>query len=390
MTRQLPTPTQRRQKQEDEKTQRQIDERRRELQLYLAVALAGAVAIGLLVGVPLWSFARLSEWTRGTGGIDVWGPMIAILVSVTSMSVSGIFVFMSFRIDRGVKREARETTMLVVDETVRDIFEGAGVHITKNIDSVKTDVNDTLKSAKRKVDDIDATVGRVKTTVGAMETKVDELGSDIAASRATIEEQLDSAQERIDKLFVDAIGTVSESFEGVRKLGEKLRWELFVPRLRAEPRSQEVTLRWTTYVLPPDGLTWEYRMWEPNGEYGKWKPATPHVRTEGDENTQHENASEPQDDSGDPPETDREKPDADEEGPGTDRVPQGADEADRDEEQEEQDAVREWTCDIPGLIEDRIYGFVVRAKTPWGGEVSSNEVSAKTLSPSSDGGPYET
>ena len=40
--------------------------------------------------------------------MNVWGPMIAVLVGLTMMTVSGIFIFMTFRIDRGTKLEARE------------------------------------------------------------------------------------------------------------------------------------------------------------------------------------------------------------------------------------------------------------------------------------------
>ena len=296
------------------------DERRGELRVFVTVGLATIVALALLVGVPLWNVNRLNTWTGGATGIEVWGPLLAILISVTSMSVSGIFVFMSFRIDRGVRREARETATDMVNKTVGDVFRGAGTQITKYIEKAKGQVDQRLDEAAGAMEE-------VRGTVDTMQKKV-------ATHKREVDTSFAHAQDDINKLFEDTVRSVNASFEGVRELTRMLQWEMFIPRLTAEPEHRQVALTWITYVEPPDGLSWEYRTWTPEGVFGDWMPIRPDVL--------------------DQPPAALEEPEI---------------------------KGREWKYVAEHLADNQVYVFVVRAKTPWAGEVSSNEVSVKTPPP---------
>ena len=75
-------------------------------QLILAV-IALFLALVLLVALPVASVLWLGDGGGQQAG--VWEPMIASLLALTSLLVTGIFLFMTFRIDRGTKLEAERT-----------------------------------------------------------------------------------------------------------------------------------------------------------------------------------------------------------------------------------------------------------------------------------------
>ena len=79
-----------------------------------ALALLGA----LLVGLPVLSAVMLGG-AAGTEPREIWTPMIAVLVGLTTVTVSGIFLFMTFRIDRGTRRTAKRTAQKTAKRTAR-------------------------------------------------------------------------------------------------------------------------------------------------------------------------------------------------------------------------------------------------------------------------------
>ena len=82
-------------------------------------ALIALLFIGFLwVGLPLLSTLRFGgNFPVNESG--VWAPMVASMLGITTMTITAIFLFMTFRIDRGTRREARETARETVEELTK-------------------------------------------------------------------------------------------------------------------------------------------------------------------------------------------------------------------------------------------------------------------------------
>ena len=83
------------------------------------LAFFALIFIGvLLIGLPIWSASHWGE-RSGAEASDVWIPMIAVLVGMTTVTVSGILLFMTFRIDRGTKLQAEWTAKAIAETIAR-------------------------------------------------------------------------------------------------------------------------------------------------------------------------------------------------------------------------------------------------------------------------------
>ena len=73
------------------------------------VVVLGALGLAfVLVLLPMLIAMRFGSQYDLTSGMDIWGPLVSTLLGLTTMTVAGIFVFVTFRIDRGVRHEVRE------------------------------------------------------------------------------------------------------------------------------------------------------------------------------------------------------------------------------------------------------------------------------------------
>ena len=75
-------------------------------QLFLTLA-ALLVLVGLIVFPPIYSATKMSVGSGSSDAVQVWTPMLSVLIALTTVTISGIFLFMTFRIDRGTRRIAR-------------------------------------------------------------------------------------------------------------------------------------------------------------------------------------------------------------------------------------------------------------------------------------------
>ena len=87
-------------------------------------ALSAMILLGgVWIGIPL-----MSAWKLGidSAHADVqwdYEPMIAALVAMTTATIAGIFVFMTFRIDRGTRLKAERVAKEKADEIVKEKFD---------------------------------------------------------------------------------------------------------------------------------------------------------------------------------------------------------------------------------------------------------------------------
>ena len=99
----------------------------------------------LMVGLPVLSASYLGKVSGDAGGVHVWAPMIATLLGLTTMTVAGIFLFMTFRIDRGVRLRTIRLAERAIDEYLtKELRENASVakaRISSKAKEAEEDIN---------------------------------------------------------------------------------------------------------------------------------------------------------------------------------------------------------------------------------------------------------
>ena len=84
-------------------------------------ALSAMILLGgVWIGIPL-----LSAWKLGHDNAQAavpmnYEPMMAVLIAMTTVTITGVFVFMTFRIDRGTRLKAERVAKEKVGEIVKD------------------------------------------------------------------------------------------------------------------------------------------------------------------------------------------------------------------------------------------------------------------------------
>lgn len=168
---------------------------------FILFLVALALAASMIV-LPIWSVQQYGA----TSGSDLWGPMLAMLIGLTTMTISGIFVFMTFRIDRGTKLTAQWTARRIAADTVEKL--------------VKRVVGEKIAEARKKID------GPLSEVAG--ETKA--MGRTLTAARARFDAQfaaadremkemngkIEAAKRRIDDQFATLDGQVGDLFSKVK------------------------------------------------------------------------------------------------------------------------------------------------------------------------------
>ena len=159
--------------------------------LYLVFLLLAASMIVL----PIWSIQRYGATT----GSDLWGPMIAALIGLTTMTISGIFVFMTFRIDRGTKLTAQRTASKIATDTVNELVQKV---IGERLAEVRNQIDEELSTMPDEVREI------AKGLLGKMENDM--------------EKEMETAKNVIIKRFEVLEGKMTNQFAGMTEKIEEL------------------------------------------------------------------------------------------------------------------------------------------------------------------------
>lgn len=198
--------------------------------LYLVVLLLAASMIVL----PIWSVQRYGT----TSGSDLWGPMLAVLIGLTTMTISGIFVFMTFRIDRGTKLKAEWTAKEIAKTTIIKIVKKViGKKLAKTRKQIEDDLSgvpskvsevadDLSDKLKREVPDevnkvVDDLSGKLKEEVAHNVNKVaeelsgklkEEVGTKTEMAKNIIVERFDVLEVKMEKQFEGIASKIEKSF----------------------------------------------------------------------------------------------------------------------------------------------------------------------------------
>lgn len=229
---------------------------------FAALLIVLALATFLIV-LPVLVVRVLDTEYAFSSETDLWAAMIAILLGLTTMTVSGVFVFMTFRIDRGARLEARETAREeakkamkeygrnVVDglhEKLKAQFDDSKRKIDKLYSSVMTDVaevadkakTDVAKVAKRTKEDVSHFADTVKTDVAkvadTVKTDVTQFADTVKTDVSQLADKVEANVSRLADTSVKAVETqvkesdqrITEKFDaGMREIGAlfETAWE---------------------------------------------------------------------------------------------------------------------------------------------------------------------
>lgn len=239
----------------------------------LTVVIVAVIALVLMIGLPLFGVFHLNRSMAVASGLDFWGPVIAIMVSVTSMSVSGIFVFMSFRIDRGVENTTRETVRKVLIKEMKKLFKDAGEDAKKYFKTAKASSDRAFATLQGEVRDmkkgVDATQKMIAEEVATTMTT-------IGNARESVTDEFEQAVKRMQQKCDEEAEKLDKYFSGVYDLITALREQILASSLTATTTNGDVTLQWTPGPDPDSKLmSWEYQMRESDGDFGDWLPIPP-------------------------------------------------------------------------------------------------------------------
>ena len=201
-------------------------------------ALSAMILLGgVWIGIPL-----LMAWKLGYNNAQAavpmdYDPMMAVLIAMTTVTITGIFVFMTFRIDRGTRLKAERVAKEKINELVNDKLEQFerdaktkldlfAIDTKRQLDQLaeksKEELDQLTKNSKEKLDAFDGTAkGKLdkfdetskdkfnkleksaKTTLGKLETKVDD-STTPDVIRKEIERRIpeDTLRAHIDAVFL--------------------------------------------------------------------------------------------------------------------------------------------------------------------------------------------
>ena len=172
--------------------------------LFVLILLLAAFMIGL----PVWSIQRYGATT----GIDLWGPVVTMLLGLTTMTISGIFVFMTFRIDRGTKLKAEWTAKKTAEKAVKEVINKV---VGKLVADAQKEIRNELATAKRKVVDIKDDLTRAKSDIdgqlqGAAHT-MQTIADKVAGAETELSGKFDTLQETVEGKFTDVVGQMEKA-----------------------------------------------------------------------------------------------------------------------------------------------------------------------------------
>ena len=195
---------------------------------FLLAVIALSIACVLLIWLPVEMVAKARNDTG-----NAFTTFIAVLVGLTTMTISGMFLFMTFRIDRGARLAAREEARSVAErETWKVAKENTKKIAKKEIKAIENSMVENITEETRKREkDVFLCMGRSRgqveeagkkakdriACIGAeARVKVQKVGGE---ARKKIEldmeniknEAVNRTNEQVSHLIKDARGKIAEA-----------------------------------------------------------------------------------------------------------------------------------------------------------------------------------
>lgn len=181
-------------------------------QLILAMFALVLVAL-FLIGLP-YAMTVAIENPGTLHAANVWTAMIPTLMGLTTMTISGIFVFMTFRIDRGARAEAQKTANKAVNEAVDKKIQ---LEVEKKMDELlKGRMEEADRQLGNRMKEVDRQLGnRMKEVDRQLEARSEALEKFMEMTIAALDERLAerfaNADARVSGRVADAENRVTET-----------------------------------------------------------------------------------------------------------------------------------------------------------------------------------
>lgn len=160
-----------------------------------ALALCGMVLVALfLIGLPYVVTIAVDGANRpeSPGAAKAWNAIVPSLLGLTTMTISGIFLFMTLRIDRGARAEATKTAEKIVKDKVKDTIES----------QVREQLNRRLKEIEGSNNvQVEEAIQRMKIRDDESKMRMD---GRLADFDQRLKERFEAADERISERITDA------------------------------------------------------------------------------------------------------------------------------------------------------------------------------------------
>ena len=168
-----------------------------------ALALCAMVLAALfLIGLPYVVTIAVDGANDSTrpDAAKAWNAIVPSLLGLTTMTISGIFVFMTFRIDRGAKAEAREFAVKITKKTAEEVVRR---EVEKMVDlKIRKQLDNLLKKA-RGTNDVQTEEADQRMKARDDESKM-RMDRRLADFDQRLEERFKVADERISERITDA------------------------------------------------------------------------------------------------------------------------------------------------------------------------------------------
>lgn len=223
----------------DDRTSRGKDDIRQwPWQAQFAALLFALVIAAFLIVLPVLVVRVLDAQYTFASESDLWAGMIAILLGLTTMTVSGIFVFMTFRIDRGARLEARKTaekaTTKAMEKYGKELVDKLTTelknqfdHSKDKIDELYSNVEKEMSKAATVMKDVSTVAEKTTKNVSQLADKIDTVSqlvdtvntdvSQLADSVKAVENHVKESDQRITELFDTGMHEIRELFEMARQ-----------------------------------------------------------------------------------------------------------------------------------------------------------------------------
>ena len=218
---------------EDRTSRNRDDIRQWPWQAQFAALLFGLAIAAFLIVLPVLVVRVLDTQYAFSSETDLWAAMIAILLGLTTMTVTGVFVFMTFRIDRGARLAAQRTAEKAMKNYVGDElkdglkrqFDESRPKINRVYSEVQNDVSRFADDTKKKVSDVadEATrnvsrfADEIKATMSQFaDDSVKAVQAQVEQGNQSIQAQVEQGNQSIQKKFDDGMREIEDLFEKVR------------------------------------------------------------------------------------------------------------------------------------------------------------------------------
>lgn len=200
---------------------------------FLLAVIALSIACVLLIWLPIEIGSRMASGSNDTGSTEetaftTFAPMIVVFVGLTTMTISGMFLFMTFRIDRGARltareeagREARKVAKEEAEMTARERTEQIA---KEEIGSIREDmvgnlIGETRKLKERAVDYMVSARSEVGKEIDQFGEKLREAKDEFKKGKAQIEDSVEEVKRARGEVVNQMEAATNEAETGVEKV----------------------------------------------------------------------------------------------------------------------------------------------------------------------------